>query len=74
MNSDTLDALERRDPAERERALMARLPELVALAQTAPGWARILDGVDAAGGTSASIHAGFAFSLGTRRRPVATRP
>ena len=45
--SDTLDALETRDPQEREQALMARLPQLVARAQTAPGWARILAGVDA---------------------------
>ncbi|RJG15883.1 phenylacetate--CoA ligase family protein [Massilia cavernae] len=48
MNTETLDALETRDPAERERDLMARLPKLVALAKSAPGWARILDGVDAA--------------------------
>lgn len=45
----TLDSLETRDPAERERDLMARLPQLVARAQQAPGWAQILDGVDAAG-------------------------
>ncbi|MDB5916292.1 MAG: AMP-dependent synthetase [Massilia sp.] len=44
---DTLDALETRDPFDRERDLMARLPQLVARAQQAPGWARILDGVDA---------------------------
>lgn len=49
---DTLDALELRDPAERERDLMARLPALVARAQAAPGWARILDGVDPAAVTS----------------------
>jgi phenylacetate-CoA ligase len=47
--SITLDHLETRDPAERERDLMARLPQLVARAQQAPGWARILGGVDAAG-------------------------
>jgi phenylacetate-CoA ligase len=46
MNSITLDALETRVPEERERALLARLPGLVARAQQAPGWARILDGVD----------------------------
>ena len=39
-------------PEERERELMARLPQLVARAQQAPGWARILDGVDAADITS----------------------
>ncbi len=47
MSVDTFDALERRDPQQRERELMARLPQLVARAQSAPGWAAILDGVDA---------------------------
>jgi phenylacetate-CoA ligase len=46
-NPATLDALETRDPDERERDLMARLPQLVMRAQQAPGWARILEGVDA---------------------------
>ena len=50
--ADTLDALETRPPAERERELMVRLPTLVARAQAAPGWARILDGVDASAVTS----------------------
>ena len=45
MNIDTLDALEQRDPQDRERDLLARLPGLVARACTAPGWAAILDGV-----------------------------
>jgi phenylacetate-CoA ligase len=49
MNAHTLDDLETRDPDVRERDLMARLPQLVARAQQAPGWARILAGVDAAG-------------------------
>jgi len=44
---DTLDALETRDPGERERDLMARLPQLIACARQAPGWAGILAGVDA---------------------------
>lgn len=44
--SITLDALETRAPEERERDLLARLPALIARAQQAPGWARILDGVD----------------------------
>ena len=48
----TLDELETRDPAQRERDLMSRLPQLVARAQQAPGWARILAGVDAGGVTS----------------------
>jgi phenylacetate-CoA ligase len=52
MTTDTLDALETRDPELRERELMARLPQLIARAQQAPGWARILDGVDALAVTS----------------------
>ena len=52
MKFDTLDALETRDPFDRERDLMARLPQLIARAQQAPGWARILDGVDARAVTS----------------------
>ena len=44
------DALETRDPAEREAALMAALPGQVAHAQArAPAFGRILAGVDAAG-------------------------
>jgi phenylacetate-CoA ligase len=46
--SDTLDSLETREPDQRERELMARLPGLIARAQAAPGWRRILAGVDAA--------------------------
>lgn len=46
--ADTLDSLETRDPAQRERELMQRLPGLVALAKRAPGWARILGDVDPA--------------------------
>ena len=43
------DALEARDPAQREAALLAALPRQVALAQSAsPAFARILSGVDAA--------------------------
>src|SRR4029079_7680960 len=44
--SDHCDNLETRDPAVRERELFARLPELVARAIRAPGWARQLTGVD----------------------------
>lgn len=50
--SDFLDSLETRDPQIREQDLMAHLPHLVARAQTAPGWARILQGVNAADITS----------------------
>jgi phenylacetate-CoA ligase len=44
MNYDTLET---RDPALRERELMAQLPLLVAHAQGTAGWASILDGVAA---------------------------
>ena len=44
--ADHYDALETRDPAARERALFARLPEIIAHAMKAPGWARQLAGVD----------------------------
>jgi phenylacetate-CoA ligase len=50
--NDMLDALETRAPEQRERDLMARLPQLVARAQKAAGWSRILDGVNAADITS----------------------
>ena len=50
--ADTLDSLETRHPDERERELMTRLPQLVARAQSAPGWARIVAGIDAASVTS----------------------
>lgn len=46
--SDFFDALETRDPRTRECDLMAQLPRLIARAQSAPGWARLLHGVDAA--------------------------
>ena len=41
------DALETRDPAVRERDQLAQVPDLVAHAMTAPGWAKHLSGVDA---------------------------
>jgi phenylacetate-CoA ligase len=43
---DHYDALETRDPASRERALFARVPEAIAHAIRAPGWAKHLPGVD----------------------------
>jgi phenylacetate-CoA ligase len=47
------DRLETRDPAERERALMAALPALIRHAQTkAPGFAELLRGVESAAITS----------------------
>ena len=47
--SDNFDSLETRNPAIRERALLRRLPRLLARAiADAPGWARHLAGVDPA--------------------------
>src|SRR5687768_12954850 len=44
--NDYYDALEVRDPAEREQDLLAALPKQIAQAQTAaPAFAAILDGV-----------------------------
>ncbi|HEX7982970.1 MAG TPA: AMP-binding protein [Duganella sp.] len=50
--ADTLDSLETRPPEQRERELMARLPQLVARAKAAAGWSRILRDVNAADITS----------------------
>ncbi|HEY8025256.1 MAG TPA: AMP-binding protein [Burkholderiaceae bacterium] len=47
MTNDYFDALETRDPAQRERELLAALPALIARAQSASGWARLMQGVDA---------------------------
>jgi phenylacetate-CoA ligase len=49
---DHYDALETRDPAEREAAQSATLSDFIARAMAAPGWARHLAGVDAASVTS----------------------
>jgi phenylacetate-CoA ligase len=46
------DKLETRDPAERERDLLARLPGLLTAALKAPGWAKHLSGVDVKSVTS----------------------
>jgi phenylacetate-CoA ligase len=46
--ADTFDSLEARAPEQRERELMARLPQLVARAKAAAGWSRILKDVNAA--------------------------
>src|SRR3954468_9901463 len=43
---DHYDALESRDPEQRERDFFGRLPDLIALAMSAPGWAEQLKGVD----------------------------
>ena len=46
--ADFYDTLEARDPAIREKELLAALPALIARAQQAPGWQQILKGVNAA--------------------------
>ncbi|MFN3659302.1 MAG: phenylacetate--CoA ligase family protein [Pseudolabrys sp.] len=46
--SDHYDPLETREPAQREREQSARLPDAIANAMKAPGWAKLLAGVDAA--------------------------
>jgi phenylacetate-CoA ligase len=46
--ADHLDTLETRDPQDRERDLMARLPQLISRAAAAPGWQRILKDVNPA--------------------------
>ncbi|MBF9196749.1 phenylacetate--CoA ligase family protein [Microvirga terrestris] len=50
--SDFYDALETRDPAEREAALFARLPEILKHALHSPAYAERLKGIDPAGITS----------------------
>jgi phenylacetate-CoA ligase len=50
--ADHYDNLEIRDPAAREKDQFGRLPELMARAMTAPGWAAHLKGVDAKSVTS----------------------
>ena len=44
--SDHYDSLEIRDPATRERAQFAQLPQFLGRAMTAPGWAKHLAGID----------------------------
>jgi phenylacetate-CoA ligase len=44
--TEHFDSLETRDPAERERDLMSRLPELIVRAAGAPGWVEQLGGVE----------------------------
>ncbi len=52
--SEHYDTLETRDPATREREQFAALPEALANAMTAPGWARELSGIDPKSITSRS--------------------
>jgi len=44
---DTLDSLETRPAEQRERELMARLPQLISRAKAAAGWSRLLKDVNA---------------------------
>jgi phenylacetate-coenzyme A ligase PaaK-like adenylate-forming protein len=53
------DALETRDPAAREKELFAQLPEAIARAMCAPGWAAHLKGVDPKAVTSRAALAGL---------------
>jgi phenylacetate-CoA ligase len=46
VRNEHYDKLETRDPQEREREFFGSLPDLIALALSAPGWARHLAGVD----------------------------
>jgi phenylacetate-CoA ligase len=46
MPHDHYDKLETRDAQEREREFFGQLPDLIALALSAPGWARQLAGID----------------------------
>jgi phenylacetate-CoA ligase len=52
MKADSYDDLEVRDPAEREKDQFRRLPDVIARALGAPGWAAQLKGVNAASVTS----------------------
>src|SRR6516162_9953729 len=57
MTQPYYDDLEIRDPDGREREQFVRLPDILAAAMTAPGWARWLDGIDP---TSVASRAGLA--------------
>jgi phenylacetate-CoA ligase len=52
VGTEHYDALETRDPAQREAELFARLPDVLRKAMTAPGYAERLRGVDPADITS----------------------
>ena len=52
MPHEHYDSLETRDPDARERDFFGRLPGLIALAASAPGWAAQLAGIDADAVTS----------------------
>src|SRR5258708_1395413 len=46
MPNDHYDKLETRDPDDRERDFFVRLPDFIALALSAPGWANRLAGIE----------------------------
>ncbi|GKQ52977.1 phenylacetate--CoA ligase family protein [Bradyrhizobium sp. Ce-3] len=57
--TDHYDALETRDPAEREAALFATLPEVLRKAMAAPAYANLLRGIDPASITGREALAGL---------------
>ncbi|MHC2333182.1 phenylacetate--CoA ligase family protein [Bradyrhizobium sp. USDA 4454] len=57
--TDYYDALETRDPAAREAALFARLPEVLGKAMAAPAYANLLRGIDPASITGRAALAGL---------------
>jgi len=57
--TDHYDALETREPAEREAALFARLPDVLRRAMAAPAYANLLRGTDPASITSRHALAGL---------------
>ena len=57
--TDHYDALETREPAEREAALFARLPDVLRRAMAAPAYANLLRGTDPASITSREALAGL---------------
>jgi phenylacetate-coenzyme A ligase PaaK-like adenylate-forming protein len=59
MSNDHYDQLETRDPEERERDLLRRLPDLIARAVSAPGWATQFSGVEPNAVTSRAALAGL---------------
>jgi phenylacetate-CoA ligase len=52
MRNEHYDNLESRDPEERERDFFGRLPDFIALALSAPGWAKHLAGINMCAVTS----------------------